>query len=115
MTGPHPSMVSRKAALLLNALIVLAYVTIGFLAPNPWIMFGGFLLLAVLIRCATLCWAGAIARREPTLVRGATMSVIALNLVFGLAFAAALLFLIYWLGHFWVTGVKILVPLIAVF
>lgn len=99
----------------LNLIIVSAYVAIAILAPTPWIMFGGFLVLAVLIRCATLCWGAISVGRETTVSRKATFGIVGLNLVLGLTFSAALLASLWWLGRFWLSGVKIIVPLIAVF
>jgi hypothetical protein len=106
---------SRNTILVLNVVIVSAYVAIALLSSSPWIMFAGFLLLAVLIRCATLCWAGVIARSEATFSRKAAVGVVTLNLPFGLIFAAALLGVLYWLGQLWLSGVKIIVPVAAVF
>lgn len=48
--------VTRRMALVLNALIVAAYAAIAVFAGNPWLMLAGFLFLAVAIRSATLLW-----------------------------------------------------------
>lgn len=106
---------SRSTTLSLNALIVSAYAAIALVAPTPWFLITGFLLLAVLIRCATLLLAGVMARHETTFSRKGIIGVVAFNLICGLIFAAALFGLLYWLGQFWLSGVKIIVPLAAVF
>ncbi len=103
--------VKRKRTLLLNVLIVAAHIAIAALTGSPWVMFSGFLLLAVGIRCATLCWL-RFTRAEserPSLV------FILANLVLGILFASVLLWFLWWLGRFWLPGIKILAPAIAVF
>ena len=114
MKGAIPELLSRKAALLLNAVIVSAYLTIAVFAPTPWVMFGGFLLVALVIRCATLCWM-TISEREITGNSArVAVGIVAWNLLLGIVFSATLLGFLWWLGHFWLSGIKILVPLIAV-
>lgn len=106
--------VSRRTALVLNAVIVTAYVGIVALAATPWVMFGGFLLLAVFIRCATLWWIATCAQKNEHSLES-VFGTVSLNLVLGLAFATAMLGVLWWLGHFWLSGIKIIVPVIAVF
>ena len=107
--------VSRKAALILNMLIVSAYVAIALLAVSPWMMFGGFLLLAVVIRCATLCWMTFSLRANAEGSAKASLSLVLRNLIFALLFSAVLLGGLWWLGRFWLTGIKVIVPCIAVY
>ena len=45
----------------------------------------------------------------------AAIGVVAFNLIAGLIFSAALLGVLYWLGQFWLSGVKVIVPIVAVF
>ena len=106
---------SKRTALLLNAVIIVAYALVAFLAPTPWIMLGGYLGLAVLIRCATLSWASTLARHEPGFSPTTIFGVIAFNLIAGVAFSAVVVVALYWLGHYWLVGVKIIVPILAVF
>ena len=109
-----PSIMSRKTALMLNALVVAAYIGIAVLASTPWVMFGGFLLMAIVIRCTTLWWMASFAqgaKDSPQFALGIVFS----NLVFGLLFAGALLGILWWFGHYWLAGIKLIVPLLAVF
>lgn len=108
------SIMSRKTALMLNALIVAAYIGIAVLASTPWVMFGGFLLMAIVIRCATLWWMTSFAQGTEDSPKFA-LGLVFLNLVFGLLFAGALLGILWWSGHYWLAGIKIIVPLLAVF
>jgi len=114
MKDSIPGILSRKTALVLNALIVAAYVGISVLAATPWVMLGGFLLLAIVIRCATLWWMASFAQGTEDAPRLA-LGVVFLNLFLGLLFAGALLGVLWWLGHYWLAGIKIIVPLLAVF
>jgi hypothetical protein len=68
-------------------------------------------LLAVTIRCITLILVFAAA--EESGGKQAAL-VIMFNLFGGLAFAAALVAGMWWLGHVWLAAVKILVPVLAV-
>ncbi len=115
MTGSMPGIVSRRTALVLNAVIVVAYVTIGVLAPTPWIMFGGFLLLAVAIRCATLWWISSSVQDTEGGSPHFALRIVFLNLFLGLLFVTAVIGLLWWLGHYWLSGIKVIVPLVAVF
>ena len=77
-------------------------------------MFAGFLVLAVMIRCATLCWMASSHRVEaesPLIL----VPFIFWNLILGLFFSAALVGGLWWLGHFWLAGIKVIVPCIAVY
>ena len=114
MTGSVPGIVSRRTALVLNTIIVAVYVVIAAFAPTPWVRFGGFLLLAVLIRCGTLWWIASFAQNTERSSKSA-FGMVFLNLVLGLLFATAMLAVLWWLGHLWLSGIKIIVPLIAVF
>ena len=114
MTGSVPGIVRRRTALVLNAVIVAVYVAIAAFAATPWVMFGGFLLLAVLIRCGTLWWIANCAQNTERSSKFA-FGMVFLNLVLGLLFATAMLAVLWWLGHFWLSAIKIIVPLIAVF
>lgn len=107
--------VSRRAALVLNVVIVSAYVAIATLTHSPWAMFAGFILLAVLIRCATLCWMLRRVRRANDGSRQSVLAPVALNLALGLLFCAGLLGALWWVGHFWLSGIKVIVPCVAVF
>ncbi|MCH9022073.1 MAG: hypothetical protein IID32_04850 [Planctomycetes bacterium] len=106
---------SRRTALALNAVIVGTYVAIAVFAPTPWVMFGGFLLVAIVIRCATLWWMASTVREDTGDSSSAAFGMVVLNLLLGLLFAGALLGALWVLGHFWLSGVKIIVPLIGVF
>jgi len=114
MTGSMPGIVSRRTALVLNAVIVVAYVAIGVLAPTPWIVFGGFLLLAVAIRCATLWWISSSVQDAEGSPHFA-LRILFLNLLLGVLFATAVIGVLWWLGHYWLSGIKVIVPLVAVF
>jgi hypothetical protein len=114
MKDSIPGILSRKTALVLNALIVAAYVGVAVFAPTPWVMFGGFLLMAVVIRCATLWWMATFAQGTGDSLKFA-LRMVFLNLFFGLLFAGALFGVLWWLGHHWLAGIKIIVPLLAVF
>ena len=115
MTGAAPGIVSPKAALLLNLVIVCAYIVIVVFVPMPWFMFGCFLLVAVVIRCATLGWM-AISMPGKTAGSAKVLAgMVTRNLLLGLIFSAALLGVLWCLGHFWLSGIKILVPVIAAF
>lgn len=110
MTG----IASRRRALVLNALIVSAYVAIAILTDDPWTKFAGFMLLAVGIRCATLCWMTLWASEEiPGSARSSLLFVL-LNLVLGVLFSAGLVWGLWWLGRFWPSGIKVIVPFVAV-
>lgn len=106
---------SQRTAFSLNVAIVATYVSIAVLSPTPWIMLGGFLLFALLIRCATLYTVGMLALRESDASVAAAFAVLALNLSVGLAFSVVVVAALYWLGHFWLAGIKIIVPILAVF
>jgi hypothetical protein len=106
---------SRNATLSLNLLIVAEYTAIALFTPTPWLMFAAF-----------PCSSGLNSLRHIVLgrIRGAARShilpqaaigVVAFNLIAGLIFSAALLGVLYWLGQFWLSGVKVIVPIVAVF
>ena len=108
-----PGIVNRRTALALNAVIIAAYIAIAVVAHSPWVMFGGILLLAVLIRTATLQWMlKTIATEGPSRT---SIGPVLLNLILGLLFSAALLGVLWWLGHYWPAGIKVIVPCTAVF
>lgn len=109
-----PSPLSRRIALVLNCLLVGTYIAIAVLASSPWIMFTCFLILAVLVRSATIYWMTRWASRETGEPVQSAFLVILTNLILGLLFSAALIAGLWWLGRFWPSGVKIIVPCIAV-
>jgi hypothetical protein len=106
---------SRRTALLLNTLIVSAYVAIATLIDSPWAMFASFLLLAVCIRCATLCWMIFWVSKEVPKSARPSLLFLLLNLVLGLLFSAGLVWGLWWLGRFWLSGIKVIMPFVAVF
>ncbi len=110
-----PSPLSRRTALVLNCLLVATYVAIAIFASSPWIMFAGFLILAVLVRSATTYWMTRWASQETGEPVRSVFLVILTNLILGLLFSAALVAGLWWVGRFWPSGVKIIVPCIAVF
>jgi hypothetical protein len=109
MTG----LVSRRKALVLNGLIVSAYVAIAILADNPWVLFAGFLFLAIGIRCATMCWMVLWVSKESPGSAGSLLLVL-FNLVAGLLLSVGVVYGLWWLGHFWLSGIKVIVSFIVV-
>ena len=106
-------LIKRKTAVVLNVVLIGAYVSIMVFARTPWVALGGTLLLAVAVRSATLCWLSILA--GPTDCRGFGVGLALANLVLGSAIAAGIVAASRWLASFWLAGVKIIVPLIVVF
>jgi len=110
------AMLSRRSAIAWNILFVAVYVAIAILAPSPWHMMGAAIVFAVLIRCTTLAWIGVRSHQEQgaDLSPSHIVSLVLVNLVLGLVFAALLVSICWWLGKSWSSVIRILVPLITV-
>jgi uncharacterized membrane protein len=96
----------------LNGLIVSAYIAIAIFADNPWVLFAGFFFLAIGIRCATMCWMVLWVSKESP--GSAGLLLILFNLVAGLLLSVGFVYGLWWLGHFWLSGIKVIVSFIAV-
>ena len=101
---------SRPKVLMLNTIILLAYGGIVLVADSLSVTLAGFLLLAVLIRCSTLLWMAWAAEHLRD-----SLPVVAFNLIGGLVFSAGAVALLWWLSSFWISGVRLIVSVMAVY
>ena len=103
---------SWRSVIFLNSVIIAAYIAIFLALSNPWLTLASFFLVALLIRCATLAWGLKVSENDPD---ANYLSFVALNFLGGLVVSAAVVAAIWWLGRFWVEGIKVVVSLITVF
>ena len=99
---PRP-LFRRKTALILNGILITAYITIFVYAAGPWDKFIGFLMLASLNRSLVLYW---VSRSLSTFLSSLTWQMFCAGVLTGLLWSV---------GKYWPSGVKIIVPLIASF
>ena len=93
--------VSRKTALILNVILITAYITIYVYAARPRDWFIGFLMLASLNRSLGLYWVSR------------SLSTFLISLTWQMFCAGALTGLLWFVGPYWPTGVMFITCLIA--
>lgn len=103
---------ATKTTIALNAAILAAYGSVTLLAPAPWTTLGAYLLLAIIIRCATLGFLIAFGQPPSRPPFKAAAGILFLNLLLGLVFAGLMMGVLWKIGRFWLVGVNFAVPAI---